>query len=286
MTAYLMLLPTLVLIGAFTVYPIFKSFIISFYDWDMLNPVRTFVGFSNYVHIFEDPLFRTALFNTLLYVVLFVPIVLVVGLGAALLLNAKIRFRPFFRTAMFLPYVTSLSATGIIWSWIFNNQFGILNYLLHFFGIQPQDWLNNTHLTMFNLVLLSVWQNVGYVAVVFLAGLQGISRQYYEAAQVDGASGWHRLRNITIPLLSPTTYFLLLLTTIEGFKVFLQVYVLYGETPGPNNTGLTLLYYMFNEGFNDYRMGYASAAAYVLFLITFIFTLVQMLLSRRVHYDG
>ncbi|MCY0897007.1 MAG: sugar ABC transporter permease [Alicyclobacillaceae bacterium] len=286
LTAYLMLLPTIILLGIFTVYPIVESFVISFFKWDMLSAKKPFVGFQNYRYIFADPLFHRALINTLVYVVTFVPILLAVGLLSALLLNAKIRFLALFRTAFFVPYVTSLAATGIIWGWIFNDQFGILNYLLKSVGLQPHDWLNNPRYTMINIVVLGVWQNLGYVAVIFLAGLQNVSKDYYEAADVDGASRSQKFWRITMPLISPTTYFLLLLTTIEAFKVFLQVYVLYGQTPGPNDSGLTLLYYMFDKGFSDFRMGYASAAAYILFLIIFLFTLLQMTLSRRVHYEG
>lgn len=286
LTAYLMLLPTLVLTAVFIIYPVIDSFLISFYKWDMLSATKPFVGLRNYQHIFADPLFRRALINTVLYVVLFVPIVLIVGLLAAVLLNSKVRLLAAFRAAFFVPYVTSLAATGIVWQWIFNDQFGLLNYLLKSIGLQPQHWLQNPHLTLFNIIVLSVWQNLGYVAVIFLAGLQNISREYYEAASVDGAKPFQQFRHVTVPLLSPTTYFLLILTTIEAFKVFLQVYVLYGASAGPNNSGMTLLYYMFNKGFSDYHMGYATASAYVLFVIIFIFTLLQMSLSRRVHYES
>ena len=284
LTAYLMLLPTFVLTGVFVIYPVIDSFFISFYKWDMLSAVKPFVGLQNYQHIFADPLFRRALVNTILYVVVFVPVVLILGLIAALLLNSKIHFLAAFRTAFFIPYVTSLAATGIVWQWIFNDQFGLLNFLLKSMGLSPQNWLQNPHWTLFNIVTLGVWQNIGYIAVIFLAGLQNISREYYEAASVDGAKPFQQFRHITVPLLSPTTYFLLILTTIEAFKVFLQVYVLYGESPGPNNSGMTLLYYMFDKGFSDFHMGYATASAYVLFVIIFIFTLLQMSLSKRVHY--
>lgn len=284
--AYLMLLPTLVLTGVFIIYPVIDSFLISFYKWDMMSDVKPFVGLQNYRYIFSDPLFRRALVNTVLYVVTFVPVVLILGLVSAVLLNAKVRFLGAFRAAFFIPYVTSLAASGIVWQWIFNNQFGLLNYLLQLVGLQPQNWLQNPHWTLFNLDVMGVWQNLGYVAVIFLAGLQNISSEYYEAADVDGARPFQKFRNITIPLLSPTTYFLLILTTIEAFKIFLQIYVLYGASAGPNNSGLTLLYYMFNKGFTDFRMGYATASAYVLFLIIFLFTLIQMAFSRRVHYES
>lgn len=285
-TAYFMILPAFILTAIFVMYPIVDSFLISFYKWDMLSVSKPFVGITNYIYIFQDPLFLQALSNTVLYVVSFVPCVIALGLITALLLNQKIRFLTFFRSAMFIPYVTSLAATGIIWQWIFNDQFGLLNYFLGLFGVSAQNWLNDPQWTLFNMVVMGVWQNLGYVTVIFLAGLQGISREYYEAAAVDGAAWWHKFRMITFPLLSPTTYFVLILTTIDAFKVFLQVYVLYGESPGPNNSGMTLLYYMFDKGFNDYHMGYATASAYVLFMIIFIFTLAQMTLSRRVHYEG
>lgn len=286
LTAYLMLLPTLVLTAVFVIYPVIDSFLISFYKWDMLSASKPFVGLQNYKHIFADPLFQRALVNTVLYVVIFVPVVLILGLITASLLNTRIRFLGVFRTAFFIPYVTSLAASGIVWQWIFNDQFGLLNYLLQLVGLPTQNWLQNPHWTLFNIITLSVWQNLGYVAVIFLAGLQNISREYYEAASVDGARPFQQFLHVTVPLLSPTTYFLLVLTTIEAFKVFLQVYTLYGASPGPNNSGMTLLYYMFNKGFSDYHMGYATASAYVLFLIIFIFTLLQMSFSRRVHYES
>nr|NNM91129.1 sugar ABC transporter permease [Bacilli bacterium] len=283
--AYTLLFPSLILLGIFTIYPILDSLYISFFRWDIMSTARPFVGLQNYIHIFTDPLFLQALLNTVEYVVFFVPIVMIVGLLAALLLNSKVRFLSFFRTIMFLPYITSLAATGVLWQWLFNDQFGLVNYFLQAVGLPSQDWLNNQNLTMFTMVLFGVWQNLGYVAVIFLAGLQNVSKEAYEAADVDGASALQKVWHITLPLLSPTTYFVLLLSTIEAFRVFLQVYVLYGQTPGPNNSGMTLLYYMYEMGFNDYKMGYASATAYVLFLITFIVTLIQMTLSRRVHYD-
>jgi ABC-type sugar transport system permease subunit len=285
-TAYLMLLPTLVLTGVFVFYPIVNSLWLSFHKWNMLSTDKSFVGFKNYDHIFHDPLFQKAFTNTLLYVVTYVPSVIVLGLITAAFLNAKIKFLAVFRTTLFIPYITSFAVTGIIWQWIFNEQYGLLNYFLHFIGISPQQWLSDPHWTLFNMVVMGVWQHLGYITVIFLAGLQGISKDYYEAASVDGANTWQKFRAITVPLLSPTTYFLLIVTTIEAFKVFLHVYVLYGGTSGPNFSGMTLVYYMYLKGFSDYRMGYAAAAAYVLFLIIFVFTLIQMSLSRRVHYEG
>lgn len=284
-TAYALLFPVLVLLAVFTVYPIIDSLWISLLRWDAISPVKPFVGIANYVQIFQDPLFQKALVNTLLYVVSFVPTVIVLGVLAAVLLNSRVRFLAFFRVALFLPYITSLAATGILWQWIFNSQFGLLNALFRWLGLPPQQWLFDQHLTIFNMVLYGVWQHLGYVAVIFLAGLQNISKEYYEAAEVDGAGPARTLWNITVPLLSPTLYFVLILSTIDAFKVFLQVYVLYGGSEGPNFSGITLLYYMYDKGFSEFRMGYACASAYVLFIIIFIFTMVQTAWSRRVHYE-
>lgn len=284
--AYLMLLPTLVLIGVFVFYPIYSAFDISLYKWDMLSPIKPFVGFQNYTHIFSDPEFQQALKNTALYVVVYVPTLMLAGLLTASLLNTKLKFLSAFRTALFIPYITALSATAILWQWIFNDQYGLLNYFLKRIGISGPDWLNDPHWTLFNVVVYSVWQNLGYVTVIFLAGLQGISKDYYEAADVDGASSWHKFRHITISLLSPTTYFVLIVSTIDAFKVFLTPYLLYSGTSGPNDTGLTLIYYMYLKGFQDMKMGYACASGFVLFIIILIITLMQMGLSRKVHYEG
>ncbi|GGJ10781.1 hypothetical protein GCM10010885_20010 [Alicyclobacillus cellulosilyticus] len=286
LSAYAMMFPALVLTAVFVVYPIGEAFVVSFLHWDMLTAAnRAFVGLANYVRILRDPLFYKALVNTVCYVLLFVPCVLGLGLAAAVALNARIPGRKVMRALLLLPYVTSLAATGVLWQWIFNGQFGLLNALLAEFGLPPQNWLFNPHLTLLNLLIYGVWQNLGYVAVILLAGLQNIDRAFYEAAAVDGAGAWHKFRHITLPLLSPVLWFTWVLVTIEAFKVFLQVYVLYSGTEGPNFSGITLLYYMYEQGFSNYRMGEACAAAFILFFIIFLVTLVQLVWQRRVHVE-
>ncbi|MCS7175709.1 carbohydrate ABC transporter permease [Pseudothermotoga sp.] len=228
-------------------------------------------------------LFIKAMFNTLYYVVLSVPITIALALAIALLLNTNIKLRAFFRTAYFVPFVTSIVAISLVWRWIFDDAYGLLNYFLSFFNIQKIAWLKDERWTIPTVAIVSIWRTVGYDAVIFLAGLQSIDRSYYEAAEVDGASSWQKFLHITWPLLSPTTFFLLIVSLINAFKVFTEVYVLYSGLPGPyNNSGLTMVYYVFDRFYVQQRMGIACAAAYVLFAIILIFTLIQFRVGRNV----
>jgi len=226
--------------------------------------------------------FIKALYNTGYYVILTVPITLALALGIALLLNAPIKMRAVFRTAYFIPFVTSVVAISLVWQWIFNDDYGLLNYFLSFFGIQKIAWLKDERWTIPTIAIVSIWRMVGYDAVIFLAGLQNIDKFYYEAAEVDGASTWQKFMYITWPLLSPTTFFLTIVSFIGAFKVFAAVFVLYQGLPGPyNKSGLTMVYYVFDLFYNQQRMGIACAAAYLLFGIILIFTMLQFLIGRK-----
>lgn len=228
-------------------------------------------------------LFIKAMFNTLYYVVLSVPITIALALMIALLLNANIKLRALFRTAYFVPFVTSVVAVSLVWRWIFDDAYGLLNYFLSFFNVQKIAWLKDERWTIPTVAMVSIWRTVGYDAVIFLAGLQNIDRSYYEAAEVDGANSWQKFLHITWPLLSPTTFFLLIISLINAFKVFTEVYVLYSGLPGPyNNSGLTMVYYVFDRFYVQQRMGIACAAAYVLFAIILVFTLIQFRVGRNV----
>lgn len=228
-------------------------------------------------------LFIKAMFNTLYYVVLSVPITIALALMIALLLNTNIKLRALFRTAYFVPFVTSVVAVSLVWRWIFDDAYGLLNYFLSFFNVQKIAWLKDERWTIPTVAMVSIWRTVGYDAVIFLAGLQNIDRSYYEAAEVDGANGWQKFLHITWPLLSPTTFFLLIISLINAFKVFTEVYVLYSGLPGPyNNSGLTMVYYVFDRFYVQQRMGIACAAAYVLFAIILVFTLIQFRVGRNV----
>ncbi|MFN6991239.1 MAG: carbohydrate ABC transporter permease [Fervidobacterium sp.] len=231
----------------------------------------------------EKNLFFKALVNTTYYVILTVPIGLTLALIIALLLNNEIHFKAFFRTAFFIPFVTSSVAVGLIWKWIYNDDVGLLNYLLQLSGIEPVKWLKEAKWTIPTVSIVSIWKSVGYNAMIFLAGLQSIDTFYYEAAEVDGANGIQKFFKITWPLLSPTTFFLIIVSVIGAFKVFQEVFILYDGLPGPyGNSGMTMVYYVFDLFYRQQRMGIASAAAYLLFLVILVFTFIQYRLGDKV----
>jgi len=236
----------------------------------------------------ESSDFLKAIYNTVYYVILSVPTQIALALIIALLLNRNIRFKNLFRTAYFIPFVTSVVAVSLVWQWMFNDQFGLLNYFLSWFDINKIAWLKEEKWTIPTIAIVSVWQHLGYTTVIFLAGLQNIDRSYYEAADVDGANSWQKFKYITWPLLSPTTFFIMIITMIGSFKIFSQIFILYQGLPGPvNKSGLTLVYYVFQKFYDEQRMGVASAAAYMLFLIILLLTFIQFRLGKkRVHYES
>lgn len=260
---------------------IFFSTIILIILWIFLdNRIHTVVDF--FLESRDKNLFIKAIYNTLYYVILSVPTTIALALVIALLLNSNIKLRAFFRTAYFIPFVTSVVAISLVWRWIFDDAYGLLNYLLSFLRINKIAWLKDERWTIPTIAIVSIWKTVGYDAVILLAGLQNIDKSYYEAAQVDGATAWDRFIHITWPLLSPTTFFLLIVSLISSFKVFTEIYVLYSGLPGPyNNSGMTMVYYVFDRFYVQQRMGLACAAAYVLFAIILIFTGLQFWLSRK-----
>ncbi|WP_218971036.1 carbohydrate ABC transporter permease [Alkalihalobacterium bogoriense] len=285
--AFLYLLPALIILGVFNIYPIVKSFMMSLYtDYDYWNDVVYAYGFDNYIALWKDESFRRALLNTLLFVLGVVPISIVLSLAIAMLLNTNIKIRGFFRTIYFLPFVTSVVAVAIVWSWIFHSDYGILNYFLGLVGIDAIKWITDPTYAMPALIILSVWKGLGFNIILFLAGLQNINKQYYLAARVDGASAWQRLKTITIPLLSPTTFFVSIISIISAFKVFDEIFALFGGRPGPGGSALTVVYYVYQKFYEEWEFGLASAAAYMLFIVIFIFTLVQLYFGKKkVHYS-
>jgi multiple sugar transport system permease protein len=234
----------------------------------------------------ENGEFIKSLWNTAYYVILFVPSDIILALLVALMFNRLKVFKAFMRTAYFMPFVTSIVAISLVWQWLYNDQFGLINYFLSFIGISPVAWLKNEVWTIPTIAIMSVWETLGYNAIIFLAGLQSIDKFYYEAADIDGATNYQKFWNITWPLLSPMTFFVLIVSVIGAFKVFTQVYVLYQAVPGPyNNSGLTIVYYIFQTFYTNQQMGLASAASYILFAIILIFTLIQFRAGKkRVEY--
>lgn len=281
--AWLFLAPSLVLFTTFTALPVLAAFLISFTQWDLFNPPR-FVALGNYLTLARDGIFGKVMGNTAYFVLASVPAQMILGLLSALALNRGIRGQTFFRVAYFLPVVTSTIAAALVWAWLFNSNFGLINALLSSVGVSdPPRWLGSTAWAMPAVITVSVWQNVGYAMVLFLAGLQNIPRDLYDAGAIDGAQGWKRFAYITLPLLSPTTFFVLIISIIGSFQVFELVFVM--TNAGPANATNTLVFYIYQNGFQFYQMGYASAAAMVLFLIVLVATLVQYRLQNRwVHY--
>ncbi|PNR90043.1 sugar ABC transporter permease [Petrotoga sp. 9T1HF07.CasAA.8.2] len=235
----------------------------------------------------EQSLFIKAIWNTTYYVLLSTPITILFALLIALLLNRKLYGKTFFRTVYFIPFVTSVVAISLVWQWIFNDN-GLLNYILTQIGFSKTPWLKDQKFTIPTVAIISIWKMVGYYAIIFLAGLQNIDKAYYEAAEVDGATPFQKFQFITLPLLSPTTYFIIIVAMIGAFKVFDEIFILYVGMPGPyNNSGMTMVYYVYDMFYVQQRMGRASAAAYVLFGIILLFTILQMRSSRsRIHYES
>lgn len=285
--AYLYLLPALAILGTFSFWPVVKSLELSFFKWDMISPVKTFVGLKNYESLlFKDEEFWKAIGNTAYYVVGTVPATIVLALGVALLLNMKIRLRAFFRVAFFIPWVTSTVAISMVWKWIFHADYGLLNYFLGWFHVPAQRWLIEPQLAMPAVIIMSIWRHIGYNVIIFLAGLQSIDKEYYEAARVDGATPWQTFRYITWPLLSPTTFFISVISVIGAFKVFQEIFVLFTGGSGPLRSAYTIVFFVYDKAFRDWEMGYASAGAWLLFAIIFALTLAQFRLSRnRVYYS-
>lgn len=283
-TAWLFLVPSLMLFLMFTALPVVTAFAISFSSWDLFNPPR-FIGLRNYTTLWSDPIFRQVLGNTGYFVLAAVPLQMLLGLLCALGLNRRIPGQGIFRTLFFLPAVTSTVGAGLVWAWLFNSNFGLINMGLSMLGVTTLPrWLVSSDWAMPSVIIVAVWQSLGYSMVLFLAGLQNIRQEIYEAAAIDGATGWARFRHITLPLLSPITFFVLIISIIGSFQVFELVYVM--TKAGPANATNTLVYYIYQNGFQFYQMGYASAAAMVLFLIVLVLTLVQYRLQDRwVHYD-
>jgi multiple sugar transport system permease protein len=279
------LLPNGVGFLVFTVAPVVASLVISLYAWPLTGSSH-FVGLTNYRLLFtQDPTFRAAVLNTVYFVAAYVPLNVMVSLGLAMWLRGYSRSRRILRVVFFVPVLTPLVADSVVWSLLYANRTGLIDSIIHgLFGAQGPEWLSAPQWAMPSIIIMSVWQGFGYNMLLFTAGIHAVPEMYYDAAKVDGASRWRMFRSITIPLISPSLYFGIVLTLITSFQVFTQAYVLTDGGPGTSST--TIVYWLFQKAFNDYALGYASAIAWVLFVIVIFFTIVQMRLQRRwVHYE-
>jgi multiple sugar transport system permease protein len=277
-TAYLFNLPGMILFIFLVAYPVWTSFNLSFREWDILQVEKPFVGLDNYREALSDDTFWDSIGHSLYFVLGSVPLTMAIALGLALLLNSKIRALGLFRTAYYLPVITPLVIAAIIWKWVYNADFGLANYYLERVGLidDPLLWLADRELAMPAVIVMNIWLGVGFNMVVYLAGLQAIPNEFYEAADVDGAGPWQRFRRITLPLVLPTTVFLLIINTIGAMKAFEGIFVMTnGGPPGPGGATTTVVYYIYLQAFRFFRMGYASALAYILFLLLFVFSFAQ-----------
>lgn len=277
--AYLFILPNFIGVLVFIAFPVVFSLFMSFTSWDVLTP-PTFVGARNYVEMFaSDPLFWTGLRNSAYYVVLTVPTSIAIGLGIALAMNQNVRGIVLFRSAIYIPVLTSAVAIAFVWGWIFNTEFGLLNAALNFVGLPSVGWLTDERWSMVSLAIMSVWKSMGYYAVILFAALQGVPKVLYEAASIDGARPWQRFVYITIPMIGPALLFVAVIAVIGSFQVFDQVYLL-TNNGGPGTSTYVYNLHLFNSAFRFFKMGYASAMAYILFAILFVVTYLQLRINR------
>ncbi|MBK5897282.1 carbohydrate ABC transporter permease [Catonella massiliensis] len=285
LTGYLMIFPVVAGLLVFYIYPIFKVIIDSFYEVGSFNK-RSFVGLDNYLTMFNDPKMWSSLFNTFSYVIVIVPGTIIISLILAALLNTKIKGRGFFRVVYFIPAITMGAAVAMIWKWMYNSDHGIINAILNALGFDSVNFLTNPNTALLSICLVSIWINVGYNMIILLAGIQGISKTYYEAASIDGASPVKQFFGITLPLVTPTLFFVLITNLIGTFQTFDTIYMMIKESGIAMEATQSMVMYFFRNAFSYSKKGYASALAVFLFLIIMLVTLIQMKLQKKwVNYE-
>lgn len=283
-TFYLFILPWVIGFLIFTCGPIVASLVLSFAEYDIVSPIQ-FIGLGNFKELFNDPLFYTSLSNTLYIVVLAVPLGMVVSFCLALLLNQKVRFMAAYRTAYFIPSIVPAVASAALWLYLLQPQWGLVNGFLELLGISGPGWLSSELWSKPAIILMMVWASGGTM-IIYLAGLQDIPQVFYEAAEIDGANGWRKFWHITLPLMTPSIFFTLVLGMIGTFQIFAQIFVLTDGMGGPQNSTLVYMIYLYRNGFNFFRMGYASAMAWVLFVLILLLTWLQFKAAQRwVYYE-
>ncbi|GAB6928420.1 sugar ABC transporter permease [Paenibacillus sp. JCM 10914] len=278
--------PALLFMGVFLYYPLIYSIYISFTNWNMTRPTKKFVGVDNYTRLLTNEDFYQSLQVTFLYTLMDVVFTLAIGLALALLLNvSSSRLFGFMRGVIFMPYYVSMVVAAMVFTWIYNGQYGLLNQVVSWFGMSPVEWLNNPSTALPALVAVSVWKGIGFAMILFIAGMRGIPAEYYEAASIDGASRFRQFRNITLPLLSPMTLFLVITSFISSMQVFQSIDVM--TNGGPLKATNAIVYWIYTMAFSEFKTGRASALVMILFVIILLLTLVQWVVSRKkVHYEG
>ncbi|HEX7588331.1 MAG TPA: sugar ABC transporter permease [Anaerolineae bacterium] len=284
LAGYAFLAPSFIVLAVFTYFPVVYAMGISLFKWRILRGDPVFNGLTNYQLLFTSEDFWQAIGNTLYFAVGSIPTGMALALFVAILLNRPMRTLALYRTAYFLPTVTSMVAVSVVWMWIYHPDVGLMNYFLELFHLPAVRWLNDPMWAMPSIIILSVWKGMGYNVIIYLAGLQNIPEQLYEAAQIDGAGRWQLFRHVTWPLLTPTTFLILIMAVINSFQAFTEFNVM--TQGGPLGRTTTIVYYLYQQAFQQFNMGYGSALAIVLFAIILGLTLVQnKVLGPRVHYQ-
>ncbi|MBF0494579.1 MAG: sugar ABC transporter permease [Candidatus Omnitrophica bacterium] len=287
--SYLFIALPLILFFVFQIIPLVASFVLSFTRYDVIHPPH-FIGLENYRNIlFKDPLFWKAIGNTIIYVAGVVPTGICLALILAVAIDQKIKLKSFFKSIFFLPTVTAIIAVSVIWKWLYaGEKYGLFNYMIMRFGGRPVDWLASPEWTLPSIMIMSIWAGLGYNMVLFLAGLQTIPHTMYEAAEIDGAGFWHKFFYITMPLLKPTIIFVTMMGLIFSFQVFEQVYIMtsgQGGLGGVLNSGLTIVAYLYDQGFQKFNMGYASALAYIVAFCVLMLTVMNNSIVQDSHIE-
>jgi len=278
--ALVMLAPNLAGFLLFMLGPVVMTFVISLTKYDLIGPMK-FIGLQNYIQLTKDPIIGETLKNTLVYTIIVVPIGMCLSLGLAVLLDQKIALRRFYRAVYFLPSITSMVAVSVVWQWIYNPEFGILNFLLSLVGIPPLKWLSSSRTSLISISIVGIWKSAGYNMMLFLSGLQGISTSYYEASELDGANKWQQFIHVTLPMMRPTISFVFIMSIINSFQVFDAVNLM--TQGGPGRSSSVLVHYLYQNAFQYFNMGYACAIAYLLFGIVLVITIFNMRNDKKLR---
>lgn len=281
---YAMVAPAITVFSLFFIYPILYMIYLSMYDWNFISPTKSFVGLQNFADLLQEKEFIQVISNSTVYTVLTVTFTIVISLLFALWLNRSGAFHSFVQGAIFSPHIVSWVSIAMIWSWVMDPQYGLLNWFIGLFGFGKLAWLSSQSTSLISLVIVAVWKGLGYNTLVFIAGLQSIPKDIYEAASLDRSHPWTTFHRLTLPMLSPTIFFLVVINMIGSFQVFESIAIM--TQGGPVNSSNTLVYYIYEYGFRFFKIGYASAAGVILLLIVGVLTIVYFqMMSKRVHYQ-
>ncbi len=277
-TPYLLVTPYIIHFMLFVVFPVIFSIVLTFHKWNIISPME-YIGLNNYIRLFKDEVFFRSLINTLIFLVIHIPLQIIVALFLAVILNQNIKFRGFFRAAFFLPVIVSGVVVTILWQQLYGFDTGLLNRLLVSIGLGKVGWLTDPNIAMPSIALMATWKNVGLYIVLFLVGLQTVPNQYYEAADIEGASRWQKFYKITLPMINPTIFMVVILSTIGGFSLFIEPYVMTGG--GPLNSTISAVLYIYKQGFFYYHMGYSATLGLFFALIIMAVVVIQKKFVER-----